>query len=213
LASAYKNIRDIALELNMDMRPLAWAFMFEGERCFEGTRTFSTQGIDKAVMNVLKLYAKLGSQLVDLNSTAVKNPEMYGDYWGTGEGAEIDGWATITGNESLEALIYCHEDTWADDALYPVEFIAENLPFKGPCKVMRYLIDRDHSNAYAEWVRQGRPDWPTELQYAAITAKSELELAEPEQIVNSTEGKLKLSFNMPVKSVSLIIINQQTRRE
>ena len=40
----------------MDIRPLAWAFMFEAERCFEGTRTFSTQGIDKAVFNLFKLF-------------------------------------------------------------------------------------------------------------------------------------------------------------
>jgi len=75
VASSYWNIHKLALELNMDIRPLAWAFMFEGERCFEGTRTFSTQGIDKAVFNVFKLYAKLGSQMVDVSSTASKEPE------------------------------------------------------------------------------------------------------------------------------------------
>jgi xylan 1,4-beta-xylosidase len=208
VASSYKNVNDVALELNMDIRPLAWAFMFEGERCFEGTRTFSTQGINKAVFNVFKLYAKLGSQLVDLSSTAAKDPEKYKDFWGTGEGAEIDGWATLTGTKSLEALVYCHEDTWAADGVYPVEFSAENIPFEGPYKITRYLIDKDHSNAYAEWVRQGRPDWPGEGQYAAIKAKSRLELAEPARNAVLMDGKIKLSFDMPVKSVTLIIIKK-----
>ena len=208
VASAYKNINDLALEMNMDIRPLAWAFMFEGERCFEGTRTFSTQGIDKAMFNVFKLYAKLGSQLVEMKSSAAKDPEKYKDLWGAGEGAEIDGWATITGTKSLEALVYCHEDTWATDGVYPVEFAAENLPFKGPCRVTRYLIDKDHSNAYPEWVRQGRPDWPAGCQYEAIKAKSELEFAEPVRNVALMDGKLKLSFDMQVKSVSLIVIEE-----
>ncbi|MCL2319302.1 MAG: hypothetical protein FWC45_04400, partial [Treponema sp.] len=208
VASSYHGIHKLGLEMNMDIRPLAWAFMFEGERCFEGTRTFSTQGIDKAVMNVFKLFAKLGSQMVELSSSASKNPEKYKDLWGAGEGPELNGWATLTGDRSLEAFIYCHEDTWAVDGSCPVEFSAENLPFSGPCKITRYLIDKDHSNACAEWVRQGRPDWPAGGQYEAIKARSKLELAEPVKTVVPVDSKVKLSFDMSVKSVSLVIIEK-----
>jgi xylan 1,4-beta-xylosidase len=208
VASTYKNIHDLAAELQMDIRPLAWAFMFEGERCFEGTRTFSTQGIDKAVMNVFKCFAKLGAQLVSLDSSRGHNPEKYEDYWGTGAGAEINGWATLTGTKSLEALVYCHEDTWETESRYPVEFAAQNLPFKGPYKVTHYRIDKTHSNAYAEWVSQGRPDYPAGRQYEAIKARDALELAEPVKTVVPLDGKIKLSFDMPVKSVSLIVIEQ-----
>jgi xylan 1,4-beta-xylosidase len=208
VASTYKNIHDLAAELRMDIRPLAWAFMFEGERCFEGTRTFSTQGIDKAVMNVFKCFAKLGAQLVSLDSSRGQNPEKYGDYWGTGAGAEINGWATLTGTKSLEALVYCHEDTWETESLYPVEFAVQNLPFKGPYKVTHYRIDKTHSNAHAEWVSQGRPDYPGGWQYEAIKARDALELAEPVKTVVPLDGKIKLRFDMPVKSVSLIVIEQ-----
>lgn len=206
IASAYKNIHDLSLELGMDIRPLAWAFMFEGERCFEGTRTFSTQGIDKAVMNLFRLFARLGSQLVRLDSSRGRSPEFYKDYWGTGAGAELDGWATLSGARSLEVFLYCHEDTWETEGQYPVECSVENLPFSGPCKITHYRIDRLHSNAYAEWVRQGRPDYPEGGQYNAIKAKAELELLEPAQTLVPLDGGLKLSFSMPIKSVSLILI-------
>ena len=62
--SSYKNLYDLAEKLQMDIRPLAWAFMFEAERCFEGTRTFTTQGIDKAVFNLFKFFARMGTQKV-----------------------------------------------------------------------------------------------------------------------------------------------------
>lgn len=208
VASTYFNIEKLAKELNMDIRPLAWAFMFEGERCFEGTRVFSTQGIDKAVMNAFKFFSKLGTQLVDVSVTPEKNPEQYKDFWGEGEGAEINGWATLSGDNSLEVMVYCHEDTWAADEVYPVEFTAENLPIKGPYKVTRYVIDKDHSNAYAEWVRQGRPDYPAGEQFAAIQKRSGLELAEPVRTAALTDGKLKLAFDMPVKSVSFLTIEK-----
>jgi xylan 1,4-beta-xylosidase len=208
VASTYKNLDDLSRELKIDLRPLAWAFMFEGERCFEGTRTFTTQGIDKAVMNLFKLYAKLGTQMVELSSSGAKDPELYKDNWGTGEGAEINGWATVSGDRSLETLIYCHEDTWAEDGVYPVEFAAENLPFTGPCKITHYRIDKEHSNAYAEWARQGRPNWPAGGQYEAIKARSGLELLEPVKTVVPLDGKVKLTFELPVKSVSLVIIEK-----
>ena len=202
VASAYKNIFDIAAEMDMDIRPLAWAFMFEGERCFEGTRAFSTQGIDKAVFNVFKLFARLGSQLVDFH--------WEGEGGESSAGADIGGWATVTGANALEALVYCHEDTWAADRIYTAELSVENLPFDGLCTITRFLIDRDHSNAYAEWVRQGRPDWPSESQYAAIKARSEPELAEPVFTTVPVDGKLKYSFTMMVKSVNLILIERIT---
>lgn len=208
VASTYKNLYDLADELEMDIRPLAWAFMFEGERCFEGTRTFSTQGIDKAVLNTFKLYAKLGHQRVELTSSRDQDPEQYADYWGEGKGAEIDGWATLAGTKSAEILLYCHEDTWESDGCYAIEFAAEGLPFGGPYKVTHYRIDKDHSNAYAEWTRQGRPDYPQGAQYEAIKARDGLELLGPVQVVRPMDGKLKLSFDMPVKSVSLIIIEK-----
>jgi xylan 1,4-beta-xylosidase len=205
IASAYKNLHDLALELGMDIRPLAWAFMFEGERCFEGTRTFSTQGIDKAVMNLFRLFARLGSQLLRLESSRAQRPEQYGDYWGTGAGAEINGWATLTGSSSLEVLLYCHEDTWETAGAYPVELSVDNPPFKGPYTITHYRIDGTHSNAYAEWARQGRPDYPAGGQYDAIKARAGLELLEPVQTLPLLDGRVKISFNMPVKSVSLIV--------
>ena len=69
VASAYKNLYDLGVSRNMDLRPLAWAFLFEGERCFEGTRTFSTQGIEKAVFNLFRVLSKLGTKLVSLESS------------------------------------------------------------------------------------------------------------------------------------------------
>ncbi len=206
VASAYKNIYDIGNELGMDFRPLAWAFMFEGERCFEGTRAFSTQGIDKAMFNVFKMFAKLGHRRVALESSGDLNPEAYEDFWGEGMGAEVDGWAALTGTKSAQILLYCHEDNWQSDSNYSINLRCENLPFGGPYKITHYRIDKSHSNAYAEWMRQGRPDYPTGSRYDAIKARDGLELLCPPQTITAIDGKLKLEFDMPVKSVSLILI-------
>jgi xylan 1,4-beta-xylosidase len=208
VASSYKNLYDIGIEMNIDFRPLAWAFMFEGERCFEGTRTFSTQGINKAMFNTFKMYAKMGYQLLELTSSCKNIPEKYSDFWGEGMGAEINGWATLTGTKSVEVLLYNHEDSWNTEDNYKIELNLENLPFEEPIKVTHYRIDKNHSNAYSEWIRQGKPDYPQGEQYNVIKARDGLELLNPIQTFEANNGKMKLEFDMPVKSVSLIIFEK-----
>jgi xylan 1,4-beta-xylosidase len=170
VASGYKNIADLAGELQMDIRPLAWAFMFEGERCFEGTRAFSTQGVDKPVLNLFKLLARLGGTRVRLESSRDLDPCAFSDPWGTGEGPEANGWATLSGDGRLCALVYCHHDDWDVKQTFDTALRLERLPMEGRVRVRHYRVDETHSNAYAEWARQGRPDWPEGLQYEAIRA-------------------------------------------
>jgi len=67
-------------------------------------------------------------------------------------------------------------------------------------------VDATHSNPYPEWIRQGKPMYPTAGQYAAMKARDGLELLEPPQSVTPWDGKLKLSFAMPVRSISLLVI-------
>ena len=60
----------------------------------------------------------------------------------------------LTGNKSLEALIYNHHDDWDRGGEVEVEVEVENLPFGvDGMTFQHYRIDTTHSNAYAEWVR------------------------------------------------------------
>ena len=195
VACAYKNLFDLAEKLGMDIRPLAWAFMFEGERCFEGTRVLSTQGIDKAVFNLFRMLARLGTQRIGLRVD--RDPD----------GPEIGGWAT-SGEEGLRVLLYCHDDDWDRKTVSGISLALRNLPMKGPVRITHYRIDSGHSNACAEWERQGRPDWPDAGQRAAILARSGLETYGEPETAEIDGGSLELSFPLPVHSVSLLEIRQ-----
>lgn len=206
--SGYKNLFDLAEELQMDIRPLAWAFMFEGERCFEGTRAFSTQGIDKAVFNLFKFLARMGHQKIALTTSRDLDPLQYADLNGTAEGPEIDGWATMDGEEKLQVLLYCHHDDWDRKETFDIDLRLANLPMEGKVRVKHLRIDDQHSNACAEWERQGRPNYPSEGQYAAIQARSGLEYCEAprEELVH--EGRLEMKFELPTHGISLLEIEK-----
>ena len=208
VVSAYKNLYDLAETLRMDIRPLAWAFMFEGERCFEGTRSFSTQGIDKPLLNLFRMFARLGTQRVALYSSRDLDPLSFTDPRGTAEGPEIDGWAICDSPDALQVLLYCHHDDWGRKETYDVSLSLENLPMEGEVRVTHLRIDAEHSNAFAEWVRQGKPDWPDETQRGAILARSGLESFEPSCRVQIRNRTLNLSFPLPTHGISLLEITK-----
>jgi xylan 1,4-beta-xylosidase len=214
VAAAFDKVSRFAKGQNWDLKLLTWAFLFVGERCFEGTRTFSTQGIDKAILNLFRMYALMGTQAVAFTSTGAKDPLAYADLWGSGEPPDISGFAGLSGNKSLAVLIYNHHDDWDIDDDYTVELEIANLPFDSTNLELRhYRIDRAHSNAYAEWVRQGKPMYPAPGQRAAIKAREGLELLEPPRRVLLYESKVRLSFTLPVHGVSLLSISPGQRRD
>ena len=208
VAAAFDKVSKFAKAQQWDLRLLTWAFMFVGERCFEGTRAFSTQGIDKAILNLFRIYAKMGNQEVRFTSSDAKEPLAYTDLWGSDEGSDLSGFATLAGNNQLAVLIYNHHDDWDRRAEQTVALTVENLPLAG-AEVMlhHYRIDQSHSNAYAEWVRQGKPIYPAAGQQAALQARAGLELLEAPRTIELQAGKIQLNFTLPVHGVSLLVFS------
>ncbi len=203
--AAYKRLFDLAEELRMDLRPLAWAFLFEGERCFEGTRSLSTQGIDKAVFNLFRMLSRLGTRKVSL--TVSPGPEEEQD------APTVDGWATCDSPDQLQILLYCHHDDWDRQETMEISLQLDQLPMAGKVTVTHDRIDRAHSNACAEWVRQGKPDWPDAAQRAAILARSGLERLREPETAEIRDGRLSLPFALPVHGISLITVRQAPEKE
>jgi xylan 1,4-beta-xylosidase len=208
VASTFDRVTRFGQQHQWDVRPLSWAFMFVGERCFEGTRAFSTQGIDKAILNVFRMYSKLGAQQVSFESTGAKDPLSYADICGRGEAADISGFATLS-DTSLVILIYHHHDDWDATGEVAITLDAQNLPFQNEVFITHYRIDAEHSNAYHEWMRQGKPMYPTPAQRDAILARSSLEMLESPQTATLLDGKLSFNFRLPMHGVSLVSISTE----
>jgi xylan 1,4-beta-xylosidase len=222
IASSYNHTERIAKAFNMDVRPLAWAFMFVAERCFEGTRTFSTQGIDKPSLNLFKMYAKMGYDEISFFSTGeVDVLAETQEQAETGEQAtkqglptiqdistkqahpEISGMASRDDNGGVQVLVYSHHDDW--DITQPSEVsLTINGLIGSEYTIKHYRIDDKHSNPYRAWQEEGSPDYPTKEQYDRIKSKDSLEMLSKPQKMISENGELILNFTLPTRAISLI---------
>jgi xylan 1,4-beta-xylosidase len=210
VAATFDRVRRFGQQQRWDVKLLSWAFLFIGERCFEGTRTFSTQGIDKAILNLFRMYSRMGSQQVGFESSGAKDPLSYADICGRSEAADISGFATLS-ETRLAILIYHHHDDWEAAGEVKIALEVENVPFRNDVMITHYRIDGEHSNAYTEWERQGKPMYPTPAQREAIKGREGLEILEPPQRVSLSESKISLTFGLPMHGVSLVSISTESK--
>lgn len=214
VASAYDKIQRLAQQYQCSVSPLAWAFLFPGERCFEGTRTFVTQGIDKPILNLFKMYGKLGYDQLAFTSDSAQQivppkeplePQEKIDPPETP--ADIGGFATRGPHGETQILIYSHHDDPDGNRQTPVELCVQGYHDQTGLQVRHYRIDQSHSNAYTEWLQAGKPLYPQESDYAQIKRRDDLELLEPCTVLDSADNRLVLHFSMPEHAVSLIEIS------
>jgi len=182
---------------------LTWAFEFDGQPYFDGFRTLATNGIDKPVLNVFRMFGLMRGDRVRVESTGA---EALDDILQTGVRGQpdIDALATRAPDEiSVLAWNYHDDDLPAPGT--PVETTVTGIPpTSGRVLVRHYRIDQTHSNAFTVWKELGSPQQPSAEQYAKLEAAGQLqELSSPEWMP-VTGGSLHLQFTLPRQAVSLI---------
>ena len=206
-ACAYDKIEKLCEEYGMTVRPLAWAFLFPGERCFEGTRTFSTQGINKAVFNMFKIYGRLGYEKLACTSSGAVPCDFADaeDYDPPERDADVSAYAVRGAAGEAQVVVYSHHDDWDKKQDCEITVDVRGLKSNATYAVSHHRIDADHSNPHREWVHQGSPLYPEKTQYDAIKAADGLEELRPVETVSCNgDGVVSLKFAMPAHGVSLV---------
>ena len=158
---------------------VTWAFEFEDQPYFAGFRELATNGpeglIDKPVLNVFRMFGMLSGDQLPLTSTAAKPIEEIARTSVT-TAPDISGIATRAGN-AVYVLLWNYQDEDIPAPAAPVELHIEGLP-SSLVRVQRWVVDADHSNAYAVWLKMGSPPNPTPDQMSALRKTSALEQVE-----------------------------------
>ena len=185
---------------------VTWSFEFENTPFFAGYRELATNGIDKPVLNVFRMFGKMEGQRVGLSSDhRIKVEDIQRS--GVRDAADINGLATTRG-KTVSALVwhYHDDDLPAPDA--PISFTLDHLPAGvHSVTLRRFAIDGSHSNAYAVWKKMGSPQPPSLAQHRELEAAGQLTQTDKEANLSVTSGVLHLNFDLPRNAVSLLQIS------
>jgi xylan 1,4-beta-xylosidase len=203
-AASFARIPDLAEKHGVNLEgALTWAFEFENQPYFAGFRSLASNGIDKPVLNVFRLFAQMGGQRLRVESDGALTLEEIVSR-GVRDKPDIAALATLDRNKLCVLVWHYHDDDLPSPAA-EVELTLDGLPLAGgTARLEHFRIDADHSNAFTAWQRMGSPQQPTPEQYAQLEKAGQLAALETPNTVAVTEGKVTLKFKLPRQAVSLL---------
>jgi xylan 1,4-beta-xylosidase len=203
-AASFARKHDLAARHSVNLEgALTWAVEFEDQAYFAGFRSLASNGIDKPVLNVFRMFARMRGQRLGVQSDgAVLLDEMLR----TGARAKPDVAAIASlDDKKLCVLAWHYHD---DDVAGPqaeVFMTFDGLPFaNGEASLRHFRIDEEHSSAFTTWKRMGAPQQPTPEQYAQLEKAGRLASLSAAPAVRVENGKATISFRLPRQAVSLV---------
>jgi xylan 1,4-beta-xylosidase len=206
-AASFARESDLATRHGVNLEgSLTWAFEFEDQPLFRGFRVLATGGIDLPVLNVFRMFNRLGGRRLAVQSDGA---EPLDDILRQGVRAKPDvaSLASLDGNTLCVLVWHYHDDDMpGPDAAVALE--VNHIPSAaGPVRLRHFRIDQDHSDAFALWQRMGRPEHPSQKQFAQLHEAGQLAtLGAPETVVIH-DGQATVRFTLPRQAVSLLVFD------
>jgi len=204
-AASFARIMDLADKHQVNLEgALTWAFEFEDQPYFAGFRSLATNGIDKPVLNVFRMYSRMSGRRLSVNSSsAAALDTMLKE--GVRERPDVSSLATLDKNRVCVMLWHYHDEDIPGPRA-DVELILSGLPIRsGVLQLRHYRIDQEHSNAYALWKKMDSPQQPTAQQYTRLEKAGRLTEMGRRQSCHVKNNRVISHLNMPRQAVSLLV--------
>jgi xylan 1,4-beta-xylosidase len=203
-AASFARIHDLAERDGVNLEgALTWAFEFEDQPYFAGFRSLTSNGIDKPVLNVFRMFARMtGRRLPVQSDGALPLEEILRN--GVRGKPDVSALASLD-QRKLSLLVWHYHDDDVPGPEAEVEFAVDGMPLKSAeASLRQFRIDEEHSNAFSAWKRLGSPQSPTPEQYKLLEKAGRLAaLGAPEQ-VRVENGTVTLKVHLPRQAVSLL---------
>jgi xylan 1,4-beta-xylosidase len=180
---------------------VSWSFEFENQPWFFGFRDLATNGVDKPVLNVFRMFGKMSGKRVQVESNRMYDLKTVLDS-SIRKQPEIG--ALASKDKRTAAIMVWHyhdEDKQAPGE--PITIDLSNLPMK-EFKVTQYRIDSEHSNSYEVWKKMGSPQNPTAAQVSELEKAGQLKAIGEVQKIKTKTGKATLTISLPRQAVALL---------
>jgi xylan 1,4-beta-xylosidase len=204
-ASSFAKIYDLALTHNVNLLGIVtWAFEFEDQPWFHGFRDLATNGIDKPVLNVFRMFGMMGPERVEAKSSDGYTFQNVIDSGVKGLKPDIGALASKGLNYSTVMFWNYHDDDKVSgDA--DITFDINGIPSK-KVKVTQYRIDRELSNSYEVWKKMGSPQNPSPDQYSELEKAGMLMPYGKSNKIQVKDGMAQINTTIQRQGVGLLKI-------
>jgi xylan 1,4-beta-xylosidase len=205
-AASFARKYDLAAKHGVNLEgALTWAFEFEDQPYFAGFRTMATNGIDKPVLNVFRMFSRMsGRRIAALSDGAVPLETMLRQ--GVRGRPDVSAVASLDENKMCVLVWHYHDDD-LPGSVASIAVEVSGLPSKDvEARLVQFRIDDEHSNAFTAWKAMGSPQHPTADQLAQLEKTGKLTTLSDPQPVHVVDGRLSIPLRLPRQPVALLVV-------
>jgi xylan 1,4-beta-xylosidase len=179
---------------------VTWAFEFEAQPWFHGFRDLATNGVDKPVLNIFRMYGKMKGARVEVSGNQAYTYLQVRDS-SVRRKADVDALASRDKSSAAVMVWHYHDDDTVAPAA-PVQLRIRGIGAK-KVRVKQYRVDENNSNSYTVWKKMGSPGQPSAAQVAELEKAGQLALFGKEKNMRVRDGELVIKVDLPRQAVSL----------
>jgi xylan 1,4-beta-xylosidase len=183
---------------------VSWSFEFEDQPWFYGFRDLATNGVDKPVLNVFRMFGKMSGKRVEVKGNLMYPTLTVRDSSVRRTLPDIGGLASKEQRKAALMLWNYHDDDVAREAAQ-IDLTLKGIPTK-KVKITQYRIDNEHSNSYEVWKKMGSPANPTPAQIKELEKAGQLAQYGSPKNETAKDGQLIFSTTLPRQGVGLVMV-------
>jgi xylan 1,4-beta-xylosidase len=184
-----------------------WSFEFEDQPWFAGFRDLATNGVNKPVLGVFRMFGMMSGERIGVSGDLAYDAASIAASGVRGARTDINAFAT-RGERNIAVMVWNYHDDDIIDAGSPVALTIAGIP-AASAVLRHYRIDQEHSNSYAAWQRMGSPANPSPEQISELQQASELALLAPPSTVKISGNSTTIRMQLPRQAVSLVVLSYQ----
>lgn len=185
------------------MGAVSWSFEFENQPWFAGFRDLATNGVDKPVLNVFRMFGMMKGKRVEVTGNRMYDLKTFTDS-SVRKQTDIGGLAAKDKRTATVMIWNYHDEDKqgeAENVTIEVEAVPETV-----VTITEFRIDNEYSNSYEVWKKMGSPQNPTAEQIKTLELAGKLHVKGKPVKQKISNGKLSCKINLPRQGVSLLKI-------
>jgi xylan 1,4-beta-xylosidase len=179
-----------------------WSFEFENQPWFAGYRDLATNGVDKPVLNVFRMFGMMTGNKVKATSSRMYPLKTVMDSGFRSTKTDI-GVLAAKDKHFATIMVWNYHDEDKQGAGEPVKVQIKGIPVNS-VTITEYRVDNDHSNSYEVWKKMGSPQSPTVAQINQLEQAGQLQTTKKPDKVKVTDGEAEINIGLPRQGVSLL---------
>ena len=184
------------------MGAVSWSFEFEDQPWFYGFRDLATNGVDKPVLNVFRMFGMMKGKRIKVKGDNMYPVKTVIDSGLRGSHTDIGALASKDKKE-VAVMVWNYHDDDIRDAGNTVKVTINDLP-ANTVTLTQYRIDEQHSNSYEVWKKMGSPQNPTAAQVEELQKAGQLQTMGKPVAIPVKSGRLSTEIILPRQGVALL---------